>query len=207
MRFLVVRRTAATVTGTDRRWLRRSLELLLAIVTAGIAGVALTLPAAAHNALIGSSPADGSTVPTPPTSVTLTFDQPVINYQPLVTVTGPNGNSFSVGDPVVSGSTVSIGVSAGPAGRYTAAYRVGSADGHPVYGEIGYTVAAGGTATGSPPTAGAATAAPHDRVPASPGLGGWLWAGIAVAVLLVAAAVAVVLRPSGKPDKVEDGDR
>lgn len=178
--------------------------MLLAIVTAGIAGVALTLPAAAHNTLIGSSPADGSTVSSAPTSVTLTFDEPVANYQPVMTVTGPNGNSFAGADPVVNGSTVSIGVSAGPAGRYTAAYRVVSADGHPVDGEIGYTVAAGGTATGSPPTAGAATAAPHDRVPASPNLGGWLWAGIAVAVLLVAAAVAVVLRPSGKPGKEKD---
>jgi len=185
------------------RGARRALGLLLVMIAAG---VGLAPPAAAHNTLIGSSPADGSTVQTAPTTVTMTFDQPVINYQPAVTVTGPNGNSFTVGHPVVSGSMVSIGVSAGPAGRYAAAYRVVSADGHPVYGEIGYTVAIGGagTAAGSAPAPEAVAAAPRDGVQSHSGLAWWLWAGIGLAVLVVAAAVAVTLRPSRAPGVDED---
>ncbi len=182
---------------------RRALRLLLVMIAAG---AWLAPPAAAHNTLIGSSPADGSTVQTAPTTVTMTFDQPVISYQPTVTVTGPNGNSFTVGRPVVSGSMVSIGVSAGPAGRYAAAYRVVSADGHPVYGEIGYTVASGGagTAAGSAPAPEAGPAAPRDGVQSHSGLAWWLWAGIGVAVLVVAAAVVVTLRPSRAPGVDED---
>lgn len=185
------------------RGARRALGLLLVMIAAG---VGLAPPAAAHNTLIGSTPVDGSTVQTAPTTVTVTFDQPVVNYQPAMTVTGPNGNRFSVGDPVVRGSVVSIGVSAGPAGRYAAAYRVVSADGHPVYGQIGYTVASGGagTATGSAPTASAATAASPDAAQGSSGLAWLLWAGIGVAVLMVAAAVVVILRPSRAPGVDQD---
>lgn len=180
--------------------MNRSRALLVVMLATIAAGVGLASPAAAHNTLIGSSPADGSTVHQAPTTVALTFDEPVTNYQPVMTVTGPNGNSFAVGDPVVSGSVVSIGVSAGPAGRYTAAYRVVSADGHPVYGEIAYTVdsAGAGTAAGSTPAPSAGPAA-HAAVQGSSGLAWWLWGGIGIAVLPVIAAAAVILRPSRAP--------
>ncbi|WP_211229552.1 copper resistance CopC family protein [Nakamurella lactea] len=176
-------------------WWRRGLSAGAAVLLALLIGVGLALPASAHNTLTGSDPADGSTVSAAPTTVTLTFDQPVQNYQPVLTVTGPNGNRFSAGEATVQSNTVSVALDgAGPAGEYIAAYRVVSADGHPVSGEIRYTLAAGaaGTATGSPAPAGSTpSAAAGDG---SSGLGVWLWIGIAVAALLVIAAVVVILR-------------
>lgn len=174
----------------------RLIGAVFAIVLAAAIGVGLALPASAHDVLTGSSPADGSTVSTAPSTITLTFDQPVQNYQPVLTVTGPNGNRFSSGAPTVAGDVVSITVAgAGPAGKYTAAWRIVSADGHPVSGEISYTLAAqgAGTATGSAAPAGEggnSTAADSG----SSGLGVWLWIGIGVAVLLVIVAVVVILR-------------
>lgn len=184
----------------------RLLSVLIAIGIAVLATYAAALPAAAHNTLTGSDPADGSTAGTAPTTVTLTFDQPVQDYQPVLTVAGPNGNRFSAGPPTVTGNRVSIAISgAGPAGNYIAAYRVISADGHPVIGKISYTLAAAaaGSAVGRAPTPGEAAvdAGSHSG---SSGLGVWLWLGIGIAVLLVAAAVVVIVRQSAAVESAED---
>ena len=109
---------------------------LIAVLTA-LAAVVFAGPAAAHDVLLSSDPADGSTVQTAPPSVTLTFDQPVQNFEPVVTVTGPDGQSYQSGSPTVDSTVVTNAV--GPltaAGEYVIAYRVVSADGHPVVGEV-----------------------------------------------------------------------
>ena len=109
---------------------------LIAVLTA-LAAVVFAGPAAAHDVLLSSDPADGSTVQTAPPSVTLTFDQPVQNFEPVVTVTGPDGQSYQSGSPTVDSTVVTNSV--GPltaAGEYVIAYRVVSADGHPVVGEV-----------------------------------------------------------------------
>lgn len=185
---------------------RRVLTGLAAVLLAMLLGLGAALPASAHNTLIGSDPKDGSTLSAAPAKVNLTFDQPVQNYQPVLTITGPDGNRFSSGAPTVAGAVVSITVDgAGPAGKYTAAYRIVSADGHPVSGEIQYTLSASaaGTATGSPTPAGsqAPSAAPDSG---SSGLGAWLWIGIAVAALLVIAAVVVILRSTRSGSDPDD---
>ena len=136
--------------------------MLIAVgVSVGFAGAA-----SAHDVLIASSPADNATVATAPSSLQFTFDQPIQNFDPVVSLVGPDGRQYSTGTPSVSGNVLSGTVDAGPAGRYTAAYRIVSADGHPVTGEIHFTVthnggaaASGGSAsesTGSPATSGAA---------------------------------------------------
>ncbi len=160
--------------------------------------VAAALPASAHDVLTGSDPADGAVLKTAPTTVTLTFDQTVQNFEPVMTVTGPNGNQFQTGSTEVRDNTVSTAVAgSGPAGRYTVGYRVVSADGHPVTGSVSYTLdpAAAGTATGTPAPAGTAT------TESSTGLSWWLWVAIGVAALLVIAAVLVILR---RPHEDED---
>ncbi|MGI8418713.1 MAG: copper resistance CopC family protein [Nakamurella sp.] len=180
----------------------RLMGAVFAVVLAAAIGVGLALPASAHDVLTGSNPADGSTVSAAPSTITLTFDQPVQNYQPVLTVTGPNGNRFSSGAPSVAGDVVSIAVTgAGPAGKYTAAWRIVSADGHPVSGEISYTLSAqgAGTATGSAAPAGEGGNSTATGSGSS-GLGVWLWIGIGVAVLLVIVAVVVILRRPAEQD-------
>lgn len=174
------------------------MRTLIRWVTAGLLAVAVTVgtagAAAAHNVLTSSDPADGAVLDTAPASVSLTFDQPVQDFEPVIAVTGPNGNRFDLGPVTVSGSTVGIDLAgAGPAGDYTVAYRVVSADGHPVTGQLGYTLSAqaAGTAAGVPPGDGGDQAAADQD---GGGLGFWLWAGIALAAILVVAAVVVMLR-------------
>jgi methionine-rich copper-binding protein CopC len=177
---------------------RRLAAALVVLVGAIALTVGAALPAAAHNVLTGSDPSDGATLNAAPTTVTLTFDQTVQNFEPVITVTGPNGNQFQTGSTSVRDNTVSIAVDgSGPPGLYTIGYRIVSADGHPVTGSVSYTLdpAAAGTATGSPAPDGTATSE------SSTGLSWWLWVAIGVAALLVIAAVLVILRRPHEDDE------
>ena len=133
---------------------RRQLSRLLVLVLLTLAaGVGLAGPAAAHNVLTSSDPTDGSTLQTAPTTVRLTFDQPVQNFEPIVTVIGPDGQRYESGTPQVDSTVVTAGVGALPvAGAYTIAYRIVSADGHPVQGEIKFELAEAAIAPPAPAT-------------------------------------------------------
>jgi methionine-rich copper-binding protein CopC len=137
----------------------------VAVAVALVVSVGLVGSASAHDVLISSNPADGATLATVPTTVTFTFDQPVQNFDPVVSLVGPDGKQYATGAPVISGNTVTGTVGAGPAGAYTAAYRIVSADGHPVTGEIHFTLGgdaapASTGASGDASASGAATPAP-----------------------------------------------
>jgi methionine-rich copper-binding protein CopC len=188
-------------------------------VTVGFAGAA-----SAHDVLISSSPADNATIATAPASVSFTFDQPVQNFDPVVSLIGPDGKQYATGTPSISGNVLSGIVNAGPAGRYTAAYRIVSADGHPVTGEIHFTLAGDGGGTpsgnaGSPPApvaggtgssgaavapsvAGSTTAAPATGGTSS-GLSAWLWIGLIIAAIVIAVAAVLLLRRPGRPDPAD----
>jgi methionine-rich copper-binding protein CopC len=207
-----------TGASTPRR--RPALRIGLVAVLTALAAVGFAGPAAAHDVLISSDPADGSTLQTAPATVTLTFDQPVQEFEPVVTMTGPDGQSYQSGSPTVDSTVVTNTV--GPltvAGEYVIAYRVVSADGHPVTGEVKFQFAgaalavesagAGSAATGTSaaaPTSGTAatsaatpTSAAVSTVAVAPassssGLSGWVWAALALVAVLIIAAVVVVLR-------------
>jgi methionine-rich copper-binding protein CopC len=183
------------------RWAGRLLGAFAALLLALLVAVATAGPASAHNVLISSDPADGAVLDTAPSSVSLTFDQPVQNFDPVLVVTGPNGNLFTDGAPTISGSVISAPLGpAGPAGQYRIAYRIVSADGHPVTGQVSYTLSASaaGTATGTPPAGGTGQGSGADAgsgtAGSSSGLGPWLWIGIAVAAVLVVVAATLALR-------------
>ena len=126
-----------TSTDTSRPGRRLAGRVSLIAVLTALAAVVFAGPAAAHDVLLSSDPADGSTVQTAPPSVTLTFDQPVQDFEPVVTVTGPDGQSYQSGSPTVDSTVVTNAVgSLTAAGQYVIAYRIVSADGHPVVGEV-----------------------------------------------------------------------
>ena len=161
------------------RLLRRLLVLLLLTLAAG---VGLAGPAAAHNVLTSSDPTDGSTLQTAPTSVRLTFDQPVQDFEPVVTIIGPDGQRYESGPPQIDSTVVITSVGALPvAGAYSIAYRIVSADGHPVEGSIAFQLADGAVAASSadatsvspssvatPPSASAAPSSASATVGSSP---------------------------------------
>ncbi|MFC5996162.1 copper resistance protein CopC [Pseudonocardia hispaniensis] len=167
-----------------------------ALAIALVAGLALLLgagPALAHAQLLGSDPADGASLSTGPSTVTIRFSdrmQPGFN---TLTVIGPDDAHYETGDVIVEGTSVSIAVHPlGPAGVYRIGYRVVSDDGHPVQGSTSFTLTTpgpgGGATAAAPSTAPAAAAAENE----SGGMPIWPW--IIGAVVVVGGGIAVALR-------------
>lgn len=114
------------------------------VALVGLAALGLFLlapgPASAHAVLEHTSPTDGAVVPSPPDTVTLTFDEAVGRIGAAATLTGPHG-TVSTSPPVIAGKDVQIPVTgAQPAGSYQLAWRVVSDDGHPVSGQVRWSL-------------------------------------------------------------------
>jgi hypothetical protein len=105
-------------------------------------GVVGAVPASAHANLVRSSPADRSSLAAAPKAVKLSFDEN-IRAPSVILVTDSGGTSVVTGKTSVVDNTVSTAVNTGGSGDYTVAYRVVSADGHPVSGRLTFTVGAG----------------------------------------------------------------
>ena len=100
-----------------------------------------SVPAVAHDALVGSEPADGAVVREAPTSVQLSFAATQAGIGAEVVVTGPDGAVWSDGPAEVSGATVTQPLKAGmPSGEYTVLWRSVAGDGHPVDGTLSFKV-------------------------------------------------------------------
>jgi methionine-rich copper-binding protein CopC len=113
-------------------------------VTGGLV-VLGAVPASAHAHLVRAVPGDGATVTTAPGRVRLVFDENVRTPAALV-VTGPSGTRVEQGQVQVLDNTASVRVHLMAAGRYTVAFRVVSADGHPVSAQTSFRFAPGGSA-------------------------------------------------------------
>lgn len=121
--------------------MKRSPLAALTALTASIAALFLlgtAAPALAHDALKSSDPAKGATVKSVD-KVTLEFTSKV--RMPIVVVRGPGDEQHAAGKPALDGAVVEQQLkSVLPDGKYTIAYRVVSSDGHPIEGEIPFTV-------------------------------------------------------------------
>ena len=189
---------------------RRTLRSLAALVATGLLLVAGASATYAHDTLLSTDPADGSTVPVAPEAVTLTFSSPAMALGTRVVVLTPDGRDAAAGEPLLDGAAVTQPLSGElPPGRYTVQWRVTSADGHPVDGTFAFT-AASGTGTPEPtptptptptqapsPTSGAGqTAAPSPTPSALPTIDPGPRSGgpasfVVGALFVVVAAVAV----------------
>ncbi|RVW02229.1 copper resistance protein CopC [Rhodococcus xishaensis] len=136
--------------------------------------------ASAHSAVIGSSPENGAQIAAAPQQVSLQFNEALHQNFASLTVVGPDGNLWSKGDPTVQGDTLSVPLDGlGPAGEYTIAFRVTSADGHPISGTQVFTLTQEGVGTPGPKAA--APTGSSDEVSDSSGLI-WVFVGIGVVV-------------------------
>jgi methionine-rich copper-binding protein CopC len=111
-------------------------------VTASLLLLATVLaPAAKEPVLTVSTPGSGTTVAALPSSVTLTFAEPVAMHPVTVAVRGPDRVRVDVGDATVAGATVTQPIrGAGTPGSYLLAYKVAGRDGHAVIGELTFTI-------------------------------------------------------------------
>jgi methionine-rich copper-binding protein CopC len=166
-------------------------RLLVPAALAVLAVTALATPAFAHNVLVGSDPQSGASVSTGPTAVRFDFNAPVKYGDDTIVVLGPNNTHWErTQNATVTGDSVSVPVAPlGPAGSYTASYHIISADGHPVTGDISFTLTQAGN--GKPVTSTVAAGADGG----GGGVPVWVW--IVVAVVVLAGALFFALR-SGK---------
>jgi copper resistance protein C len=166
-------------------------RIVVVVVLAGFALFGLATPAFAHDVLVGSTPTAGATMATGPAEVRFDFNAPVRQGPNTITVVGANGTHWErTENATVSGNSVSTQVAPlGAAGVYTASYRIISADGHPVTGEITFTLAKAGNGTPATPATPAAVAGSG-----SGGGGVPIWVWIVGAAVLLGVVLAVALR-------------
>ncbi|MFJ9415039.1 copper resistance protein CopC [Streptomyces sp. NPDC101227] len=137
---------AVAITGSAPR---PSAALRLLVVVAALFGALLggAAPAAAHAALTGSDPAQGSVVEQAPEQVSLTFSEGVAMGDDSIRVLDPKGKRVDRGKlrNLCSGSVVKYGAGLPPGladGTYTVAWQAVSADSHPVSGAFTFSVGA-----------------------------------------------------------------
>jgi len=105
-----------------------------------------------------------------------------------ISVRGPDNTSWRTGAVDVESNIVSASLDElGPAGAYEVTYRIVSADGHPVSGEVPFTLSKAGNGTAS---------AQEQAETGGGGLPLWVWIVGAVAVL--GAGLTLALRIGGK---------
>lgn len=164
---------------------RRARWAIAVVVLAALVG--WSPPAAAHDELVASDPAEAGVVEALPSRAVLTFSGEISEVH-KVTVTGPDGSVVN-GEPTFTGQEVRQNLWAGPDGAYSLAYDVVSADGHEIRGEIAFEV---GSISG-PIDSGS----PDSEATAQSGSGWWDGGGdviLPVALLLLAGAAALVWR-------------
>ncbi|MEO3748123.1 copper resistance protein CopC [Plantactinospora sp. B5E13] len=166
----------------------------VAVLLAVLAGTALgalagPAPARAHADLVRSVPAQGQVYQRPPERLRLQFTEPVTIPVEGVRLFDSRGEPVSVGvpgHPPGDATTVDVPLPAAlPDGGYTVAWRVTSADSHPVGGAFTFSVGAAGSpvaATDRAPGAGSSGSR------AGPAYGVLRWTGFAALALLVGVA-------------------
>ncbi|CAL9502411.1 hypothetical protein SUDANB2_03462 [Streptomyces sp. enrichment culture] len=119
----------------------RALVLLGTVLVLLLGGAA---PAPAHSALRGTDPEDGSVVPRAPRHLTLTFTESVGLLDDSFRVFGPDQRRVRTGEPTHAdgrSDTARIRLTGKLAqGTYAVAWRVVSADSHPVSGAFTFSV-------------------------------------------------------------------
>lgn len=118
--------------------------------------LATASPASAHDELIGSDPATGSTLDGLPAQLTLTFSAEIADDEgaSVVEVTDAAGASLTGGTPTVHDNVLTQPLAGAASGAVKVLWKVVSSDGHPISGEFSFTV------EGAPAPAPTETAAP-----------------------------------------------
>jgi methionine-rich copper-binding protein CopC len=176
----------------------------MALAAAGVGLVAA--PASAHDQLISTNPADGSTLATLPNQVTLTFGEVVLDTDggTQVKVTDSSGKSLNAGATTVKDNVVTQGVTGHVTGPVTVLWRVISEDGHPVSGQFSFTVQGKGATVSPIPTA---TPSPSPSAAAdSSGASPIIWVVGSILVVVIVIVVIAVLLSRRRPGDTESSD-
>lgn len=120
----------------------RVLVGMLLVVLAGFASLIAAVPVSAHNILEGSDPDNGSEISRLPGDIRLEFDDEILPQLATVIVSGPGGRRYGQGKAVIRRNEIRQSLERlDAAGRYDVVFRIVSADGHPIKGQISFTLA------------------------------------------------------------------
>ncbi|QXC62886.1 copper resistance protein CopC/CopD [Aquihabitans sp. G128] len=123
------------------RPLRRAARAVALVAAVLALALAPASPASAHAELTSTNPADGGVEATAPKEVTLQFSEDVAVQADGVRILDGNGERVDAGTATASGDTVTAKVDGTLSkGGYVVAWRVLSADGHPVRGAFSFSV-------------------------------------------------------------------
>lgn len=157
--------------------------LLVAVVAVLVLGGAA--PASAHATLIETDPAEGAVLPAAPEQIRLTFNEPVSAVPDGVQVFDAQGGAVAA-SAKASGSELTIELDEEVAdGTLVVAWRIVSADSHPVSGSLSFSVGSASATVERPAVAadaGAATPGPPRALTVARWAG---YAGLFLAVGLV----------------------
>ena len=177
---------------TPKMLVRRTLMavLLLLLTSFGTSTAAL-----AHDAVTGTSPADGSTVAAVPEKVEISMSNTPAVIGSQVLVLDESGADWAAGEVDVLDKIATQALKPGtPAGKYTVKWRLVSSDSHPVEGIFSFVATAAGAGSG----AGAGpmvSVAPQPATAAEPVQDDSAvpWSVIGLMVVLVGVVVAMVV--------------
>jgi copper transport protein len=127
---------------THNFWRRRPFLAAVFVFCVGFLATPIATAAAKllHATLLSSIPSDGARLTTAPHSLRLVFSEPVVAELSSIALTSPGGNATAVTvstDPA-DGRVLTGPVGALPNGRHHVAWRIVSADGHPVAGAFSF---------------------------------------------------------------------
>ncbi|KQZ83971.1 hypothetical protein ASD56_08035 [Microbacterium sp. Root166] len=122
----------------------RLAALIAALLVAFAVLVAPASPALAHDELIGSDPAAGAQLDALPAALTLTFSGAIATDAgaSVVEVTDAAGTSLVDGEPSAQDNVLTQPLAGEASGAVTVLWKVVSSDGHPISGQLSFTVTA-----------------------------------------------------------------
>lgn len=166
-------------------------RLLAALLLALLVVLGSARPAAAHAELVSSTPSDGAALAEAPTSVELRFNESVGLIEGAIRLLTTDGDPTPL-SATATDTTVTVELPELPAdATYAVAYRVVSADGHPVSGVLTFSV--GDAAPGAPPATVTDTSAATELLVRV--LSGVLYVGLLAFAGLVFCTRVVLRRP------------
>nr|WP_205163990.1 copper resistance CopC family protein [Arthrobacter roseus] len=161
-------------------------------------------PAAAHDQISGTDPADGATVAQAPEEVALTFTGNPQGIGSEVQVMDTEGTDWATGEvKIVDNQAIQLLKPGAPAGDYTVNWRVVSADAHPIEGSFTFTATGGSVASAVP-------SQPIEEVAPAPAEnvsdGGFPWGITAMIVVLIGLVVAIAVTARKRLGSTRDDD-
>jgi methionine-rich copper-binding protein CopC len=144
--------------------------------------------ASAHADFVSSDPADGAILSTPPAQMTLTFSEDLLAGANTVSITDKTGAVIVSEAVEPQGASVVVPwPAAADGGTYQVAYRVVSADGHPITGSVTITV---GRSSPEPMPSSSEAPEPESGLVANV----FVVAVVGVVIVLIAAVIIVMVR-------------